>query len=88
MQKTLGYFLLAGLILVLGLWGVGMYHNATTDPQTLAQERLTSDRLGCMSRVGIRRDPPEGYTASKATHALAFAYCMAGLGYRGEDLVP
>jgi hypothetical protein len=88
MQKTLGYFLLAGLILVLGLWGMGMYHNATTDPKTLAQEQLTSDRLGCMRRVGIRREPPEIYTASKATHAPAFAACMAGLGYRGEALVP
>jgi hypothetical protein len=87
-MKTLGYLLLAGLLLVLGLWGFGLYHAATTDPRTLAQERLTTDRLGCMRRVGIRRDPPEEYTASKALHAPAFSVCMARLGYNGEDLIP
>jgi hypothetical protein len=61
---------------------------ATTDPTVLAQQRLDTARLGCMSRVGIRRDLPELYTATKARYTAAFAFCMVERGYRSEDLVP
>ena len=87
-MRTALLVFLSGLLCVCALLGLGAYREATTDPKVRAQQRLETARLGCMSRVGIRRDPPELYTATKARYVAPFAFCMLERGYQGEDLVP